>query len=153
MSMCANGARSMCSPAEVWLHDPRSRSTEATERLRSQSKSGWTLAVREPQTGQLHLSSRSQSRVPSGHRSMSMLIEYSQQSSPQQISRPCTPEARNSPRVAVCTRVIIESPNSTGATRRRPHQVNRPNDLLCCRARLRFTRKHPSRFIAGAGGS
>jgi hypothetical protein len=44
--------------------------------------------------------------------------------------------------VAVCRRVIIESPNSTGATRRRPHQVNRPNDLLCCRARLRFTRKH-----------
>jgi len=100
----------MCSPAEVWPHDPRSRSTEATERLRSQSKSGWTLAVREPQTGQLHLSSRSQSRVPSGHRSMSMLIEYSQQSLPQQISRPCTPEARSSPRVIVCARVIIEPP-------------------------------------------
>jgi hypothetical protein len=40
---------------------------------------------------------------------VSMRIEYSQQSSAQQISRPCTPEARKSPRVVDCGRVIIET--------------------------------------------
>jgi hypothetical protein len=81
-----------------------------------------------------------------------MLIEYAQQLSPQQISRPCTPEARNWPRVIVSGRVIIESLYSTllsftliyqlrprpyfdpAQIQRNPIEQTASNDILYCQA-------------------
>jgi hypothetical protein len=106
----ATALRALMQQKKPTRQDPACWSFAITfSQLWSQSKSAWTLALPAPQNGHVNLSPRSVSRVPSGHLSVSMRIEYSQQSSAQQISRPCTPEARKSPRVVDCGRLIIET--------------------------------------------